>query len=269
MRVAAALLTALAAVALAGCGEGAVVRIVDGRPVRGRFIPETAYALYAHGAEAEAAGDLGGAIAAFQLAVAEDPESPEIWTRLGALRCWTAPVDTVPPAAEVAFARAAKLDPSYGPAHRERARCLLSKNGASPETALAEAERALALIRTTSAPRSSAPRRSRVRAAATMRASRTSPPPSAAPAIARPGARSSTSSPAHARTSPRSSAPSTPISWPSAERRPSRPSTRRSARATSRRPGASPSGPASLPASWPCAPPPSAARRSPASRPRS
>ena len=70
------LVAAVAPIALGGCAEPAVVRLVDGRPVRGRYISEAAYALFARGAEAEMAGDLGAARRLFELAAAEDPESP-------------------------------------------------------------------------------------------------------------------------------------------------------------------------------------------------
>ncbi|APR79489.1 TPR repeat protein [Minicystis rosea] len=134
----------IAAVVLAGCGEPVVVRVVDGRAVPGRFISEYAYALYGRGAEAEAHGDLAGAVRAFALAAEADPESPEIWTRLGSIRCRVAPADAPLPAdAQADFARAEQIDAAFGPLWRERARCALT-HGAAAE-ALAAAERAVAL----------------------------------------------------------------------------------------------------------------------------
>ncbi len=130
------------AVALAGCGEGVVVRVVEGRPQAGRFISAGAYALFTRGAEAEARGEFNRAIEAFAMAVGEDPESPEIWTRIGALRC---AVGGAAPAIEAAFARAEEIDPGYGPVHRERARCILRGGAGGYPTAVREAERALAL----------------------------------------------------------------------------------------------------------------------------
>jgi tetratricopeptide (TPR) repeat protein len=129
--------------ALGGCADPKVVRIVDGRPETGRFISEGAYALYAYGAEAEARGNLGSALRGFSLAAREDPDSPEVWTRLGTLHCRTGPPGAVPRDAVEAFDRAEALDPGFGPLHRERARCLLA-HGDAP-AALVEAERALAL----------------------------------------------------------------------------------------------------------------------------
>jgi tetratricopeptide (TPR) repeat protein len=142
-----------AAIVLAGCAEPTVTRIVDGRAEAGRFISAAAYALFARGAAAEVAGNLGGALRAFELAAAEDPQSPEIWTRLGDLHCRSVaegaghdggqPHAGVPPRAVDAFARAHAADPSFGPLYRERARCL-SRFG-DLHGALEDAERALAL----------------------------------------------------------------------------------------------------------------------------
>jgi tetratricopeptide (TPR) repeat protein len=130
------------ALALAACADTTVVRIVDGRPVPGRYIPDDAYALYLWAAEAEAQGDLAGARRGFEQAAVADPDSPEIWTRIGALRC-REPAQGVPAGAADAFARAEGADPSFGPLFRERARCLLA-HGDAPAAAAA-ADRAVAL----------------------------------------------------------------------------------------------------------------------------
>jgi tetratricopeptide (TPR) repeat protein len=132
-----------AAIALAGCAEPTVTRIVDGRPEEGRFISGAAYALYARGAAAEAAGNLGSAVRAFEVAASEDPQSPEIWTRLGQLHCRAGAGGGLPLRAAEAFSRAAAADPAYAPLYRERARCLLRFGDSSG--ALADAERALTL----------------------------------------------------------------------------------------------------------------------------
>jgi tetratricopeptide (TPR) repeat protein len=134
---------ALLALALAGCGEPAVVRLVDGRPVSGRFIGDDAYALYLWAADAEARGDLAQARRGFEQAALADPRSPEIWTRIGALRCRMEPSPSMPPGAALAFDKAEAVDPSFGPAFRERARCLLA-HGEAAAAALA-ADRAVAL----------------------------------------------------------------------------------------------------------------------------
>lgn len=139
MRVVAGLL----AVALTGCGAPTVVRVIDGHPVEGRFISTAAYALYARGAEAEAAGDLPGAARAFTAAAEEDPASPEIWTHLAALRCRMTPRDTAAGDVEALFARAEAANARYAPLSRERAACALHRG--QPAAALAAAERAAAL----------------------------------------------------------------------------------------------------------------------------
>jgi tetratricopeptide (TPR) repeat protein len=131
---------ALLFAAISGCAEPGVVRVVDGRPELGRFISERAYALYGRGAEAEAAGDLDRAEAAFLLASEQDPESPEIWTRLGAIQCARAPSG---PESAQSFARALAIDPAFAPALRERARCAGRRGDGA--AALADAERALLL----------------------------------------------------------------------------------------------------------------------------
>jgi Tfp pilus assembly protein PilF len=125
---------------LAGCAELTVPRVVDGQVIEGRFVSEHAYAFYARAAEAEAAGDRRAALAAYAAAIEEDPESPEIWTRVGALRC--ASVETRA-GADSAFERAAELDPESGPLALEEARCALARGDVA--LALARAERALAL----------------------------------------------------------------------------------------------------------------------------
>jgi hypothetical protein len=124
-----------------GCGDAAVVRVVDGRAERGRFVSEAAYALYARGTLAEASGDDASALRAFRWAADEDPESAEIWVRIGAIHC--RPGNAAPAAASAAFERARTIDAGYGPLHRERARCRSSLGDVSG--ALADAEQALAL----------------------------------------------------------------------------------------------------------------------------
>lgn len=135
---------ALSSLVLVACGDPTVIRVVDGRPQAGRFIADSAYAAYAHAAEAEAARDLPSAIRWMEAAAAADPEGPEPWTRLGELRCRIAPGDGPPPPAALAdFARAEKADPRFAPLFRARARCLLDHHRPAP--ALIDAERATAL----------------------------------------------------------------------------------------------------------------------------
>ena len=129
---------ALACIALAGCSEIGVVRVMEGREVEGRFINERAYALYAAGADAEVRGDMDGALRAYGAAAEEDQKSPEIWTRIGALRC-----QRDPDGAREAFDRAAGYDAEYEPLWREQARCALGRG--KLEEALLAASRAVEL----------------------------------------------------------------------------------------------------------------------------
>src|SRR5262245_24928399 len=138
----AALLVAVAA--LCGCTETTVVRVIDGREIAGRFVSPQAYAMYARGAQAEAAGDLESARLEYTAAAREDSESAEIWTRIGAVSCALGRADD----AQSAFVRAAQRSPDYEPLFRERAACALSRGTLPPadaRAALDDASRALAL----------------------------------------------------------------------------------------------------------------------------
>jgi hypothetical protein len=139
-----------------GCAAPEVVRVIEGREVVGRFISEGAYAYYARAAQEEAAGGARERVlAALTGAAREDPESVEIWTKLGAAYC-QAPTRLVQDAAkrEEAFARAEARDARFSPLYRERARCALleASAGSSVEgkrrlwqRALGFGERAVAL----------------------------------------------------------------------------------------------------------------------------
>ncbi|AGP37569.1 tetratricopeptide repeat protein [Sorangium cellulosum] len=133
-------LAALAALALtAACAAPEVARSVDGQILVGRQISARAYALYAIGAEAEARGDLETALEAYELAEDSDPESADIWTRVGSVRCRLGRRE----AADDAFDRARAIDPDYAPAHLEQARCDLAAG--RPAAALGRVERAVLL----------------------------------------------------------------------------------------------------------------------------
>jgi tetratricopeptide (TPR) repeat protein len=104
--------------------------MVGGHRVQGRFVADEAYAAYLKGVVLETEGRLDAAMAAYGEAIQHDPDSAEIWTRIGALRC----ADVAKPGAAVktvgpwdAFARAAEIDPSYEETWTERARCHLSR----------------------------------------------------------------------------------------------------------------------------------------------
>lgn len=118
--------------------DGAVIRLVEGRYVPGRYVTVRAYEAYARGAHLEARGDLDAAIAAYGVAADEDPGSPEIWSRVGALRCRRGQGDPEP-----AFARAERADPDYAPLWYERARCAAGRG--ESERAVGFARRAFRL----------------------------------------------------------------------------------------------------------------------------
>ncbi len=127
---------ALLAVVLASTGiacgaESKVVRVYDGRVVEGAYVPPEAYAFYLRGALAAEKGDLRGALAAYEEALGEDDEDPEVWTRVGDVRCRLDPKDTK---ADDAIGRALKIDATYAPAHAARAACL-SARGKQAEAA--------------------------------------------------------------------------------------------------------------------------------------
>lgn len=123
-----------ATAAIAGCGvDPKVVRVYDGRVVEGAYVPPEAYAEYLRGALAAEAGDFKGALAAYERALGEDDEDPEVWTRAGDVRCRLDPKDSK---ADDAIGKALKIDPTYAPAHAARASCLLAR-GRNDEAAQA------------------------------------------------------------------------------------------------------------------------------------
>ncbi len=137
---AAPLLMVLAAMwGACGCLRGAVVRVVDDVEMVGRFISDVAYAAYARGAEHEARGHYAKGLAAYLEAAASDPESVEVWTRIGALRCRLLQHGE----AAVAFAEASDIDDDYEPLWRERALC--AERRGDRDAALVAAKRAVAL----------------------------------------------------------------------------------------------------------------------------
>jgi tetratricopeptide (TPR) repeat protein len=109
--------------AMACASSTAVTRSVGGRLVRGRFVTDDAYAAYLRGALLEAQGKREAALGAYLEGVKRDPDSPELLTRIGALRCGD---DGVAPAGG-AFDRAATVDPTYEEAWTEQARCHLKR----------------------------------------------------------------------------------------------------------------------------------------------
>jgi tetratricopeptide (TPR) repeat protein len=134
-------LTACVALGVAGCGfRPSVDRAYEGSVVRGRFVEPEAYAAFLRGAMAQAAGDSREALAAYEDARRADGDSPEIWTRIGEVRC---ALDARAGEAERDFARALDLDPRYARAWSARARCALSRGDAPGARAAAEQAAAL------------------------------------------------------------------------------------------------------------------------------
>jgi tetratricopeptide (TPR) repeat protein len=126
---------------MTGCSlRPAVDRAYGGTIVPGRYVEPEAYAAFLRGAIAQAAGDSREALAAFQEARRVDGDSPEIWTRVGEVRCAMAARNGD---ADHDFARALDLDPRYARAWSARARCAaLRGDEAGARTA---AEKAAAL----------------------------------------------------------------------------------------------------------------------------
>ena len=123
----AALLVTL--VSLAGCAPaGQVTRVMDGRVLVGKEIQPEGYAAFLRGALAEEAGQLPAALVAYTRAASLDGGDPEVWSRIGEVRCKLSPED---PASDVAFARALQLDSAYEPALEGRARCATSRGNGS------------------------------------------------------------------------------------------------------------------------------------------
>jgi tetratricopeptide (TPR) repeat protein len=115
---------ALGACALGGCQRFEVVRVIDGQPVTGPFVSPRAYAAYARGTLDEASGHDVEALHAFEVALVLDQGSPELWTRVGAVRCRLGQVDS----AEEAFDQGEQRDADYEPLWRARAECERSQH---------------------------------------------------------------------------------------------------------------------------------------------
>jgi tetratricopeptide (TPR) repeat protein len=129
------------ACATLGCVAGTgVERVYDGDVVLGRYVSAEAYGAFLRGAIADADGHLDEALQAYEDSAARQPWSPEIWTRLGDVRCRRAPGD---PEADAALSRAVALDGAYAPAWAARATCALSRGDV--ETARSAARHAAAL----------------------------------------------------------------------------------------------------------------------------
>lgn len=129
-----------------GCaqGSGGVTRMAEGVRYEGRYISPEAYAAYLLGVERETRGDHAGALRAYLEAHAEDPDSPEVWARIGTVRCLATPAAQGPGAARSAFERGIRQDPEYYANYFERARCTERAqhfNAALPDALIAIARR--------------------------------------------------------------------------------------------------------------------------------
>jgi tetratricopeptide (TPR) repeat protein len=110
---------------LSACTREHVVRIFDGREVGGRWVSSEAYAAFTEASLEEARGNKAAAVAAYERAIAEDPENAAAWGRLGAVRCTAAPA-----VADRAFSRAEALDSELVGPWIARAECALERRDA-------------------------------------------------------------------------------------------------------------------------------------------
>jgi tetratricopeptide (TPR) repeat protein len=133
----------LVASVTACAGGGRVTRIAGGFREEGRYIGPGSYAAFTSGVIAEASGRYADARAFYEQALDDDDESPEILTRLGAVRCQLAVrgANGELEAAERAFREALELDPTFAPAYYERALC--SRARGKREAALGDAKSAV------------------------------------------------------------------------------------------------------------------------------
>jgi hypothetical protein len=113
------------AFAASGCAAApAVTRIYEGHEVDGRYVESDAYAAFLRGTIAESTGDAKDALASYERAARLDPRSPEIQSRIGAVRCVLNPRDV---GADAAFRGALAIDASYAPAWEAQAACAAAR----------------------------------------------------------------------------------------------------------------------------------------------
>jgi tetratricopeptide (TPR) repeat protein len=120
--VRACVLIALSSTAM-GCSLFAadIPRKVHGRIVVGRPVTPEAYAAYLEAATAEAAGQLDLALVWYQRAANEDPDSGDIWARIGAVQC------ALGQSPEAAFSRATREERDLASVWVARAQCDLKQ----------------------------------------------------------------------------------------------------------------------------------------------
>jgi Tfp pilus assembly protein PilF len=100
-----------------------VTRVADGETLEGRSIAPEAYAAYLRAIVLEERGDARGAIAELERALDEDPNSPEIVTRIARLLCIHGASADASEEALGSFEDALALDPTYAPAWLGLAEC--------------------------------------------------------------------------------------------------------------------------------------------------
>jgi len=122
-------------------GAGSVTRMSGGVRYEGRFIAPEAYAAYTLGIEHETRGEYAKAVTAYVEARASDPESPEIWARIGACQCFGSSPERGPAAGMRAFDNGIELDSDYYGNYFERARC--AERARDFDTALEDAREAV------------------------------------------------------------------------------------------------------------------------------
>lgn len=98
-----------------------IPRKVHGRIVVGRPIAPEAYAAYLEAASAEAAGQLDLALSWYQRAADEDPDSGDIWARIGAVKC------ALGQSPDAAFSRAVREERDLASVWVARAQCDLKQ----------------------------------------------------------------------------------------------------------------------------------------------
>lgn len=110
----------LVSTSLAACATySGTTRVVEGRTLEGRALPPAAYSAYTAAAYLESRGELEQAALSYETAIDHDPESAELWTRLGSVRCRSTGD------AQEAFEEAMSVDETYAPAYREASQCLV------------------------------------------------------------------------------------------------------------------------------------------------
>ncbi|HEX8796858.1 MAG TPA: hypothetical protein VF765_38165 [Polyangiaceae bacterium] len=114
--------------------EPAVQRAYGGNVIVGAFVEPEAYASVLRGAIAEAGGHWPDALQAYEEAAARAPRSPEVWTRIGEVRCQANPRDA---SADAAIDHALRLDAEYARAWSARARCDQARGDAAGANAAA------------------------------------------------------------------------------------------------------------------------------------